>query len=95
MKDLKLNESSIDVSVTDNSNSGEVRTEQIGNTPFVKVSSDNDGFIALGQYRLTDSTTGEELDSIEEEIKNMNWKFMIAVIGAITKQTVETYKSEL
>lgn len=83
------------VSLTDKENSGNVKTEQIGETPFVKITSDNENFIALGQYRLTSEETGESLEEIEKEIKAMNWKFMIAVIGAITNQTIQTYKNEI
>lgn len=79
---------------TDNKNSFKI--EDIANSPFTKVSGGEEVFVALGQYRLTDETISrKEVDKLEAMIKKTDWRFLCAVIGAITKQTVDTYKGEL
>lgn len=80
----------------ENSSSQELlKREKIKETPFVHVRMGDEkmGFIALGQYKLT-----EELVSLKEAESitgGEDWKFMIAVIGAITNQTVLVYLNEI
>lgn len=93
---MGLEGSSIDVAQADKQDysSGAV-ARQVGETPFVRVTGPDASFIALGQYRLTPGTVDEKkLDKLEAQLKKTDWEFMIAVIGAITKQTVDTYQYE-
>lgn len=80
----------------ENSSSEEIiKTKQIGKTPFVLTMIDEEGkgCIAIGQYKLQDEpVTMKEAETITG---GEDWKFMIAVIGAITDQIVRTYKGEL
>lgn len=74
-----------------------VKTEQIKETPFVWVPGDEnanegEGFMALGQYKIWDNVTKKQC---EVELDGINWEVMIAIIGAITDQTIRTYKGEL
>lgn len=94
---MGLEGSSTDVAQADKqgSSKGAVIT-QVEGTPFIRVLGVEQSFIALGQYRLTEGTVDEKkLNKLEGQLKKMDWEFMIAVIGAITKQVVETYREEL
>lgn len=75
-----------------NGNSGNeelIKTEPVGDTPFVKITVENEVRIALGQFAVTDNLTEQEVKKVEKQIKQIDWHFMIAVLGAIAIQTVE------
>lgn len=75
----------------DNKASGEelVKVEQIEGTPFIKVIQEGKGFIAIGQRRLTDNLEVYELEHKAQTISELDWEFMISVVGAIVEQCVE------
>lgn len=79
----------------DKENYSERSVKQIGETPFIEVVEGGKRFIALGQYRLTEGESRAAVDKLIKRLTKEDWKFMIAVIGAITDQTIKTYKGEL
>lgn len=96
METLDISNTGIDANEQNNSKSSElVKTEQIGKTPFVLVKreDENTGFVALGQYKLTEE--GITMKGAETLTGGEDWEFMIAVIGAITNQTIQTYLTEI
>lgn len=98
MKTQEQEQSGINAPETNKPNSGSkelIKQTEIEGTPFKKIETENEMFIGIGNYRLTDKLNEFEGDLLELELKRTNWKFMIAVIGAITNQTVLTYKGEL
>lgn len=77
---------------TNNSNSGKeelIKTENIDGTPFTIITVENETRIALGQFAVTDNLTEKEVINTVKQIKKQDWNFLIAVLGAITIQTVE------
>lgn len=72
-----------------------VKQEEIEGTPFKLVTTEKGAFIAMGQYRLTEVQAEEELRKYVATMAEMNWEFITAVIGAITKQTILTFKGEI
>lgn len=84
-----------DAKETNSKSYSEISKEQIGDSPFEKISGGDEVFIALGQYRLTGERDDKQLAKLEKAIKGTDWKFMVAVIGAIAKQTVDQYRGEL
>lgn len=68
-----------------------VRTE-IENTPFTVVTTENDLFITLGKYRITQPgkfTTKNE--AIEYCKQSNNWEILSAFVGIL----VESYVNEI
>lgn len=74
-----------------------VKQREIKGTPFKMVElPDGKSILTLGQYRLTEPSDNEhELSTLESDLKNTNWQLMIAIIGAISNQTVMTYFAEI
>lgn len=94
METLDISSTGIGASELNKSNSSSeeiIKAEQIGDTPFllVKQNGSEKGFVAIGEYKLTET----EVSMREAEVLTggEDWKFMIAVIGAITDQIVRTY----
>lgn len=91
----ELEQYGITANETNKENSGEqiIQTEVEG-TPFkwVKLHQNTGVFLALGQYRLTETMEGDKAYFVTEELKKTNWEMMIAIIGAVTQQTVNTIK---
>lgn len=68
---------------TGKENSSElIKTEQIGETPFVRVTTEGEQFIALGPYKIAETN----LDKVAKNLVKTDWQTMIAVISAITDQ---------
>lgn len=93
MDTTSIQESFGDAKEVDSSKSSElIQREVVGESPFEKISNGEERFIVLGQYRLTGEFSEREMAKLEKQIKGMNWKFMIAVIGAIAHMEVERLK---
>lgn len=94
---MEQKHSGTNVNETNNSNSGEelIKQTEIEGTPFKKIETAAGNWIALGQYRLTDLIGDVELELKVMELQRTDWQMMIAIIGAVTNQTVLTYKGEL
>lgn len=88
----KQNTQNTKTNKTDNTESSKeelVKTEQIENTPFTIITVENETRIALGQFAVTENLTGKEVINTIKQIKKQDWNMLIAVLGAITIQTVE------
>lgn len=98
METLEQKHTGTSANETNNSNSSKeelIKREEIVDTPFIKITNENGVFLTMGSYRLTDVLNETEILELEMEIKRTNWKFLTAVIGVITNQTILTYKGEL
>lgn len=84
----------INANVTDNKNSGELIEQiEVEGTPFKMVGTEHHGyFVALGPYRLTETAGKKEIKEFAEKLEKQDWNFLVAVIGAVTQQTVNTIK---
>lgn len=98
---IEQNVSSTDAENKDNLNSSKeelIKTEQIGETPFIMVSRENERFVTLGQHQLTDNLyekEEKEVAKLIKKIKETDWEFLIAVIGAITTNIINRYQEEV
>lgn len=65
---------------TDKENSGEgLQVYDVKNSPFKKIGDDKGGFLAIGQYRLTEGVlTNAEIKKV---LGTVNWEFMLNVIS--------------
>lgn len=80
------------VKETSNSSSSKeelIKTEEIEGTPFTIIRVEGETRIALGQFAVTETLTKEDEKKTIAKIKKTDWNFMLAVLGAITIQTVE------
>lgn len=61
---------------------------EIEGTPFRWVMTDGGNFIALGVKRLTEIMDYEKAQRKADELKTIDWKFMLSVISVVVQETV-------
>ena len=86
---LKKSQSSVEVDNKDASTKELIEREEIKDSPFMMVTTNGESFGVMGDYRLTESGTKEE---IRFQLREMSWNRIIQVIMILNEKKEEMNK---
>lgn len=72
---------------------GSFKREEIGNTPFMKITQGNEVFYTIGGEIIAKVTKTKSTKHIERQLENMDWDIYIPIIAYVTNK-VSTINSQ-